>query len=283
MKISVVPNFAFNFVCSFVCSFVMMISILGMQSRTIFAATPEEVMDSIQRARQSAGVEIATEAVPLSLVGDRIMTETDHSNFDLSIPKGQVLNTTTASLVQGEGESQIVFQQTDEGSHRASIYIGSPSDPERYEFEVIGAHSLIAQEDGSLLAADENNVILGQIAAPWAKDAQGKDVPTHFEVEGTKVFQVVEHRSGDYAYGIVADPSFLDDVWHTFKRTVRCGAALAALIPAGKALKALKELGGVEKTIELMSRAKNLKGFLHLGGGAAVTLIGITDIKNNCF
>ena len=41
---------------------------------------------------------------------------------------------------------------------------------------------------------------------PWAKDANGQDVPTHYEIDGTIVTQIVEHKGDDVAYPVVADP-----------------------------------------------------------------------------
>jgi hypothetical protein len=43
-------------------------------------------------------------------------------------------------------------------------------------------------------------------APPWAWDADGRDVPTRYIVEGDTIVQEVDHAGGDYAYPIVADP-----------------------------------------------------------------------------
>lgn len=49
-------------------------------------------------------------------------------------------------------------------------------------------------------------------AAPWAYDANSKTVPTHYEVNGTKLTQIIEHKNGGFAYGITADP-FWSKAW----------------------------------------------------------------------
>ena len=47
----------------------------------------------------------------------------------------------------------------------------------------------------------------GRRPPPWVVDSHGMSVPTHFEVEGgANLVQIIEHRGGDYTYGIVADP-----------------------------------------------------------------------------
>lgn len=50
--------------------------------------------------------------------------------------------------------------------------------------------------------------IIAEIAAPWAKDANGTDVPTRYEADGSSLIQVVDHRDGNFAYPVVADPYF---------------------------------------------------------------------------
>jgi len=60
------------------------------------------------------------------------------------------------------------------------------------------------------------------IAPAWARDANGRDVPTFYEIEETTLVQVVKHRGGDWAYGITADPS----VW----KVVKCAAAVTWVV-----------------------------------------------------
>lgn len=56
------------------------------------------------------------------------------------------------------------------------------------------------------------------IDASWALDANGKPVPTHYEVNGTTLTQVVEHAAGT-AYPVVADPSYWPAVISWWSRT----------------------------------------------------------------
>lgn len=52
------------------------------------------------------------------------------------------------------------------------------------------------------------SVAAGTIAAPWARDASGVDVPMHYELDGHAIVQVVEHGSAGVTYPVVADPQF---------------------------------------------------------------------------
>lgn len=86
-------------------------------------------------------------------------------------------------------------------------------------------------------------------AAPWAFDANGTPVPTHYEVQGSTLVQVVDHTGAGIAYPVVADPTFITgtNVWFggfygavRFNRTetnqiaAGAGAATAALFIAQK-------------------------------------------------
>lgn len=90
---------------------------------------------------------------------------------------------------------------------RALITIDSAEAPERYRFPIGGdVASLVKAPDGSVIALDSRGTAIAIAAAPWAVDANGLRVPAHFEVDGTNLYEIVEHDSGNFAYPIVADP-----------------------------------------------------------------------------
>lgn len=112
---------------------------------------------------------------------------------------------------------------------RILIAIEGSDAPTEYQFRVQGADLVLPRDDGSLALLDvidgDEVVLVGTIAKPWARDAAGATVPTHFTVKGNIVTQVVEHRSGDYDYVITADPDLS-----------KCAAgALAGLLPGAGA------------------------------------------------
>lgn len=96
-----------------------------------------------------------------------------------------------------------------DGSIQITTFIKDASAPTRYSYEV-SAPSLAAVEEikgGTLVFYDEERNYLGGIAPAWAKDADGVSLPTHFEIDGTTVTQVVDHVSSDnVSYPVVADP-----------------------------------------------------------------------------
>jgi hypothetical protein len=88
--------------------------------------------------------------------------------------------------------------------------ITSPAAPTRYDYNVSVPEGGSVEEtaDGFVQILDADGKGLFYVALPWAKDASGNSVPTHFEVEGTKLIQVVGHNTGEFTYPVVADPRF---------------------------------------------------------------------------
>jgi hypothetical protein len=61
-------------------------------------------------------------------------------------------------------------------------------------------------EDGSLIVVDGHDVV-GTVAAPWARDARGRSLPTHYELRSDGgLRQVVDTREA--AFPVVADPKY---------------------------------------------------------------------------
>jgi len=67
-------------------------------------------------------------------------------------------------------------------------------------------------------------------------------------------------------------------------KLAKCVASVTvAFVPAAKAFKAIKELGGVVETAKLLIGAGNAKDFLEIAGGSAAEILGIAGIQDNCF
>jgi hypothetical protein len=68
--------------------------------------------------------------------------------------------------------------------------------------------------DGGVTAASATGLPVFTVAAPWAKDANGADVPTYYRLEGTTIVQVVSHQAATYP--VTADPSVKFDCSWTY-------------------------------------------------------------------
>lgn len=76
-----------------------------------------------------------------------------------------------------------------------------------YDFDLPEGASMEILESGLVLVEDSEGNFIAGVAAPWAKDAEGVDVPTHYEIRGSALVQIVEHRGQEsVAYPVTADP-----------------------------------------------------------------------------
>ena len=86
--------------------------------------------------------------------------------------------------------------------------IESPEDDHQrsYEIEADGKVELSIDQPSGALLVKVDGVNTALINAPWAHDANGQSLPTHYEVEGNVFTQVVETDGLDVSYPITADP-----------------------------------------------------------------------------
>ena len=99
---------------------------------------------------------------------------------------------------------------------------------------------------------DDTNTPVLAVPAPWAKDAVGTAVSTHFETDGESLTQVVDHQTNTaVAYPVVADPIWFVIAPGIFWWAVqRCGAggllgAMAAYIDGNRSPWAVSAAGAV--------------------------------------
>lgn len=143
--------------------------------------------------------------------------EGEHGELTLALPssgKPLASNTERTIFRAKNSQSAVTLESTDE-SVRSLIAIDSAFAPERWSFQVGGdVAKLSLLPDGGVIALDDKGGVVAGAPAPWAVDAKGKAIPTHFEVKGTTLTQVIKHRPTlktlrtPTAYPVVADPSF---------------------------------------------------------------------------
>ncbi|MBF4625773.1 DUF2599 domain-containing protein [Clavibacter sp. VKM Ac-2872] len=76
-----------------------------------------------------------------------------------------------------------------------------------YDFNLpAGTHLSSNGDSGSVSVVNSKNQWVAGVSAPWAKDASGTAVPTHFGISGDTLTQFVDHKAGHFQYPIVTDP-----------------------------------------------------------------------------
>jgi hypothetical protein len=118
----------------------------------------------------------------------------------------------------GDGSTTAVLPQNDGAVQFATVISGAHA-PDEYAYSLdipAGSHLAFNGESGSVSILDSDGMWIAGVAAPWAKDATGAPVPTHFRISGNQLIQVVQHDDKTVKYPVVADPwlgvSLIDSV-----------------------------------------------------------------------
>lgn len=194
----------------------------GILSGTISIATPESIDPAIPAESDDviAGFDSALElGTPVEYVTD--LTEPqpfDSLGLTVEPLLGGTGHSTQAGSVSMHTEHGIrVAQAHEDGSLRLHHIIESAEDDHGFPFDLeLGENTrAIHTSDGGIdvveTVEDEDgstDLLVGRLEAPWAVDSEGIQVPSHYEVRGTQIFQVVEPPASA-AYPIVADPFWI--------------------------------------------------------------------------
>lgn len=117
-----------------------------------------------------------------------------------------------AVVFEGTGEVDVAMQLVT-GGVRVQTVLNSVNAPTTYSYAISDGAMPEVLDDGSIgivLSTDDGpaTVVGNVLKTPWAFDAEGTPVSTHYEVSGNSVVQIVDHRAADYVYPIVADPEW---------------------------------------------------------------------------
>lgn len=99
---------------------------------------------------------------------------------------------------------------------------------------------------------------IAQIAAPWAVDAAGKTIPTHYELKNNQLFQIVE-TDANTVFPVTADPS-----WQWWGSAVLCAIeiATAVFVPIARLSKLLAKANSlISRSVRLKKAIDRLGGF----------------------
>jgi hypothetical protein len=182
---------------------------------------------------------------------DPIVLESGDEAFDIGITLPASASVGDAEVVDGDtvyvderAETSFVVDARADGARIMSV-LTSPRAPREftYDLHLPEGTQLLERADGSVDVAvvwEGVEVIVGTVAAPWAVDAQGNSVPTHYEVAGDTLTQHVSVTSGTQ-FPVIADPTYSWKWWGVVVRfnrsetvtmqTASGVCAIAAAIP----------------------------------------------------
>lgn len=156
---------------------------------------------SVESADSSSEISLPTDADPSASI-----STADAGTLSITPPSGETKQHGAAALTTAE--NTVVSQQVDNHTVRQSAVLDADSS-ERQEYVLTSDReiSLELTESGAIdivHPSESGRFVTGQIEAPWAIDAEGKSLPTRYDIEGSKVTQVVD--TDNAAFPVVADP-----------------------------------------------------------------------------
>ncbi|MET9260838.1 hypothetical protein [Amycolatopsis sp. NPDC004079] len=204
------------------------------------------VTSAVEKAVASAGQEPAVPSSGRVALRDGMVTVAGQAagSVRMTLPGGTdkkaVSLSAGRSVTRDAGRGYAVAAESVRDGARGLVVLKDASAPERFDFtfDLPKGVSLSPRAGGRVaivMKKGAGTLELGDIAAPWARDATGTALPTRYEVSGSTVTQIVDHRGARYP--VVADPKLTYgrgvylNLWGWEGNAI--GAALGALIGAG--------------------------------------------------
>src|ERR1035437_2398933 len=133
----------------------------------------------------------------------------------VEVTQADAVLSSDGSVVYGSdgGTSSIVVQGFTNGVRMSTTLASKEAGTSfSYPLDLQKGSRIDVQANGSVLVVGPDGSFLGGLLAPWAKDRNGVSVPTHYEVHGNSVIQVIDGNPAALAYPVVADPYFFIDL-----------------------------------------------------------------------
>lgn len=185
---------------------------------TVDAATPEDPSTDSAIALSTAGTTVASDP------SNGITLGSGSSDISIQLPNAdsaddaQAVSDGTVAYDNNDGSSTVPVLESD-GSVQINTVIASSSAPTSYTYGIstpTGGSMSIDPDSGVVSIYNADGSWAGGVAAAWAKDADGNAVPTHYDVSGGQLTQVVDLSSPAITYPVVADPWLgIDLIDHT--------------------------------------------------------------------
>ncbi|WP_245993465.1 DUF2599 domain-containing protein [Xylanimonas allomyrinae] len=258
-------------------------------AEVVAAATPPDVAGDEASAVAKPGGSYASEgtdvqvAIPRTTDGEvnaTAQTESGPVSVSVGVVADESVRGALASdgsvVYAGQGSTDATVQPTEDGM-RIHTVISDASAPTRFVHDVTlspglrlvmmsdipvdnaeGALMHEAGEPSGVLFLDAEDHVVGGFSSPWAKDANGMDVPTHYEIQDGALVQYVDHMGSDVAYPVVADPYLGFSLISSASWTKYAEGRTLKVTPTGwSRANAGSYLAGVSGWDELYSKYKN--------------------------
>jgi hypothetical protein len=140
-------------------------------------------------------------------------TETEGAGLPVGITiegaSGRAAVSQGITVYAGDDDSAAYVQPVENGVRLLTALAGSSAgDSFSYRFELPAGSYTTELPSGETLVSDASHHYVGTVAAPWARDASGAELPTHYSWSGDTLTQHVE-LGEQTAYPVLLDPLWL--------------------------------------------------------------------------
>jgi hypothetical protein len=172
-------------------------------------------------SRLHAATSLLTVDVPADATG-HVAVRSNHSGVKVSLGVPAVATSTAevstngvATYTSADSQVSVGVRVLDDGVQMATVVRSSTAgDVFSYPVTLPAGVHMELLGDGGVGFFTAQGAMVGGLAAPWAKDASGSSIPTHYEIQGGAVLQHVSYDSTT-AFPVVADPwLFIDLIDH---------------------------------------------------------------------
>ncbi|GIG41719.1 DUF2599 domain-containing protein [Cellulomonas phragmiteti] len=177
-------------------------------------AAPLVTPESVDPAQLEVSTDAADVTIPADGLGDVVVTGTDAGApavgialpAEVEVDEALVADDGTV-VFEGAASVDAAVQVMEDGSVRMQTVLHDASAPREFSYDLSLPEGSTARllDGGSVLVTDEAGAFVAGVAAPWAADATGRALATHYRLEGSTLVQVVD-VDDDAVYPVVADP-----------------------------------------------------------------------------
>lgn len=232
---------------------------------------------------ETEGGEVDSGIFTLPEGGDGELTT---GTFSISLPQefdlGEV-EVTEDGVAVYEGDSvedPAVAIASDADSTAVHAILPDASAGLRQSYEIGGATPQL-RDDGSVSLLGVDGEPFGFVEAPWATDASGAPVATHYVVDDQMLIQVVE-PTADTQFPVVADPDFLFMLKCTGAVALFAAENAAAIAKFWRVFKSAKQVAEIFWDIRKMTRSGKFAYMKSRLGSVFYELSGIGDLISRC-
>ena len=172
------------------------------------SARPELVIDP-QRT-EPASEEDATDTLSRGVEDDApAMTPSPELTITPTYVTEKIDDSNGIGVWRTDSDQVAAYVQPIGSGVRVLTAVSSSDAPRSYSYDLdVPVGTSLRNNALGFLLIDPNGSALGQLLAPWAKDANGADVPTSYSFSGNTLTQEVELDDPGIAYPVLVDPAW---------------------------------------------------------------------------